>query len=278
MPELPEVETLRRDLETTLLRRTILSLEVTDASVLTGIGPNGRARRNVRPRQFEESVVSKTIRRFDRRGKYLAMEFSDGSALIFHLRMTGQLLLSPPAYPERIRFDFDRGKRLYFTDRRRFGEVVFSEDWKSLPEISSLGVEPANGAFCGEYLKTAFRGRSAPIHSILLSQKHVSGLGNIYATEALFDAGLRPTRACGKIPLAKLSELSHSIRRVIAESIGHRGYSMSTYVDAMGEKGRSQMFSKAYGKDGLPCPRCGAVFKRTVIAGRGVVFCSKCQT
>jgi len=277
VPELPEVETIRRDLETILLERTIQSLQVKDLSVLTGIGPKGQPRRRISAPQFKSKILGKTVQKFDRRGKYLIMEFSDGTALVFHLRITGQLLVAPLNYPERIRFDFDEGQRLYFTDRRRFGEVIFSENWKALPEIVSLGVEPINEALSGEYLKSIFRGRSAPIHSILLNQKLVSGLGNIYVTEALFQAGLRPKRPCGKIPFSKLSELSQSIRQVIADSIEHRGYSMNTYVDAMGKKGRSQLFSKAYGKDGLPCPRCGATFKRIVLAGRGAVFCPRCQ-
>ena len=127
------------------------------------------------------------------------------------------------------------------------------------------------------YLKCAFRGRTAPIHSILLSQNLVSGLGNIYATEALFDAGIKPTKPCGKISAEKLALLTSSIYRVVSDSIEKRGYSMNTYVDALGQKGRSQLFSRAYGKAGLPCPRCGTPFKRTVLSGRGVVFCSKCQ-
>ena len=277
MPELPEVETIRRDLEKLLLGKTIRQIEVRDLSVIHGISPTGGPLHKITLSRFKGTAIGKQISTFNRRGKYLAMEFSDGTALVFHLRMTGQILVGPPAVPERIRFDFDQGHRLYFSDRRRFGEVVFSENWKEEPSIASLGVEPMNGALSGEYLKSAFRGRSAPVHSILLSQKHVSGLGNIYVTEALYEAGILPTRPCGRIPLGKLSELSDSIRHVIADSIENRGYSMNTYVDALGKKGRSQMFSKAYGKGGLPCPNCGTLFKRKVIAGRGVVFCPKCQ-
>ena len=277
MPELPEVETIRRDLSSALLRRTVQSIQVKDPFVLTGIGPNGKPRRRVKTAEFEKQILGKRIESFDRRAKYLAMVFSDSTALVFHLRMTGQMLLEAPKYSERIRFDFDGEKSLYFADRRRFGEVVFSEDWEKEPEIAALGVEATHRDLSGEYLRTAFRGRSAPVHSILLSQKYVSGLGNIYVTEALFAAGIRPTKPCGRIADDKLEALSKSIRQVISQSIEHRGYSMSTYVDALGKKGRSQLFSKAYGKEGLPCPRCKTLFKRVVLGGRGVVFCKSCQ-
>lgn len=276
MPELPEVETLRRDLEPVLLNRTIRSIEVQDAKALTGIGPRGEPRRDVTAAHFKESVLGRKVGALKRRGKYLIIEFIDKTAVIIHLRMTGQLLLqAPPLW--RVRFSFDEGFDLYFADRRRFGEVTFCEDWEKDPSLRLLGIEPANGNLSGEYLKKVFQGRKAPIHSILLSQKLVSGLGNIYVTEALYKAGLRPRKACGRIPLEKLSRLARSISEVLKNSIENRGYSMNTYVDALGKKGRSQLFSLAYGKGGSPCPRCETIFKRVVISGRGVVFCPTCQ-
>ncbi len=277
MPELPEVETIRRDLEAALLKKTIESVFVKDPSALTGIGPAGKPRRNVTPLLFANQVSNKIISRFDRRGKYLVMEFGDGTAIIFHLRMTGQLLLNPPAYKERIMFNFTDGHKLYFSDRRRFGEAVYVERWREDSAIRALGVEPTEKNLTGEYLKKVFDGRKTPVHSALLNQSLVSGLGNIYVTEALYDSGIRPLKHAGKIPAQKLETLAASINKIIKKSIEHRGYSMNTYVDAMGKKGRSQMFSRAYGKEGLPCPKCGTIFRRAVITGRGVVFCPKCQ-
>ena len=277
MPELPEVETIRRDLEKTLPGKTILSVDVRDLSVLTGIGPSGKPRRKVSPEEFKGRVEGKTVAGVARRGKYLILEFADEGALIFHLRMTGQILLNPPAYRERLNLTFTDGKTLYFSDRRRFGEVLWTPDWEKEPCIRSLGIEPLNGSLTALLLKGFFRKRTAPIHSILLNQKLVSGLGNIYVTEALFQAGIRPSKPCGQISRGKLESLVVSIREILLKSVEHRGYSMNTYVDLMGEKGRSQLFSAAYGKEGRPCVRCQNVLKRKVLGGRGVVYCSRCQ-
>ncbi len=277
MPELPEVETIRRDLETALLGKTIQTVEIKDPAALTGIGPSGRPRFKVTPEDFRNHTAGKTIARVHRRGKYLVVEFADASALIFHLRMTGQLLLNPPQYRDRAAFTFSDGTKLYYADRRRFGEVIWSAVWREEPCIKSLGVEPLNGKFSAGLLQSFFRGRTAPVHSILLNQKLVSGLGNIYATEALFLSGIRPTKPCGKIKPEKLESLAVSIREVLRKSVEHRGYSMNTYVDAMGKKGRSQLFSLVYGKEGLPCTRCESLLRRKVIGGRGVVYCSRGQ-
>ncbi len=277
MPELPEVETIRRDLEPLLQHRTLQSIIVRDPLVLTGIGPKGQPRREITPSQFIKQILGRKIGGMNRRGKYLILEFADGGSLVFHLRMTGQILLSKPLGPWRAYFGFDGNVDLFFADRRRFGEVTFSEDWRKEPFNLAMGIEPTNGNLTAEYLKKHFQGRTANIHSILLNQNVIGGLGNIYATEALHLAGIKPSKSCGKIPLEKLKVLSEAIHKVVRESIEHRGYSMNTYVDAMGKQGKSQLFSQAYGKEGKPCKNCGRIFKRTIIGGRGVVWCPGCQ-
>ena len=205
------------------------------------------------------------------------MELKDETAVIFHLRMTGQLRLQSPSKQDRAAFLMDDDSHLCFLDRRRFGEMFYSNHWWDEPIFQALGPEPLNGRMNGETLKGILRGRSAPIHSILLNQKIISGLGNIYVTESLFHAGISPSRAAGRIPIEKLEGLCKAMKEVLEKSILNRGYSMHTYVDALGRKGRSQMFTVVYGKDEQPCIACGVTLKRKVITGRGVVYCPKCQ-
>ncbi len=277
MPELPEVETIKRDLEAFLLNKTIVKAEVLDRTLLTGHKVHGRFRRKVNAGAFCAALAGKKIVKFHRRGKYIAMEFADATALIFHLRMTGQLLLSQPEIRERARFEMSDGAKLWFVDRRRFGEVVFSTDWKNDPAIRKLGPEPLDGELTGSLLKAAFQKRDMPVHSALLNQTLLSGLGNIYVVESLHKARISPARKAGQIKIGQLNLLSDAIQKTLEASIENRGYSMHTYVDAMGKKGRSQLFTLAYGKEGKPCTFCGAVLVRRVITGRGVVYCKQCQ-
>lgn len=277
MPELPEVETIKRDLEKLLVRKVIGRIEISDPAILTGISAKVKSRRNITVQQFKEKIVGKQIHKFNRRGKYLIMEFSDGSSLIFHLRMTGQLIVQSTSGNERAIFFMNSGQTLSFVDRRRFGEIFYSADWKKEPAINLLGVEPLNGKMTADFLKESFSNRTASVHSLLLNQKIVCGIGNIYANEALFQADIRPQRMAQKVSLAELKKLVSSIQDVLKQSILHRGYSMSTYVDAMGKKGRNQLFTVVYGKEGLPCSSCGKSLLRKVIAGRSAVYCSNCQ-
>jgi len=280
VPELPEVETIRRDLEKLLTGKIISAVRINDPMVITGISPKGTPRRKVNVQDFINNISGKEIKSFLRRGKYLIMDFTGNGALIFHLRMTGQLLIGQKNGMERIQFFFkgDPVLKLSFFDRRRFGEVLYSHDWKKELPITALGVEPLNGKLDGALLKEKFRGRSASIHSMLLSQYVIAGLGNIYATEALFSAGIRPGKAAGRISLLKCDHLCSKIKKILQDSIDHRGYSMSTYVDAMGRKGETQKFTSVYGKEGKPCPLCSAPLKRTVLSARGVVYCAHCQS
>lgn len=277
MPELPEVETIKRNLEEHLTGKKIIKIHVRDPFILTGISPKGAPRRKCSLTEFKKSVLGKTIQRFFRRGKYLIMEFRDQTSLICHLRMTGQLLIGKPKGNERARFTFDNNTNLSFCDRRRFGEIIFSSHWELEPCISSLGVEPLNGHLTARFLKEKFKGRSASIHSLLLNQKIISGLGNIYAAEALFKASILPSKKANKISAPKLEKLIFSIKEVLNLSILNRGYSMSTYVDALGKKGKSQLFTAVYGKENEPCPNCRQLLKKIALSGRSVVYCSKCQ-
>jgi formamidopyrimidine-DNA glycosylase len=277
MPELPEVETIRRGLEKLVRGRTIQDVRILDPFVLTGFTPSGRPRRSVSSASFRKSVVGKKIVRIVRRGKYLVLEFPDRSAVVIHLRMTGRLLVRAPEGGERAVFELDSGPELCFSDTRRFGEIVFSKQWEKEPGIADLGPEPLEGRFDAAVLKERFGSRSTAVHSALLNQKLIAGLGNIYVTEALFKSKISPFRAAGRIGPDRLEALAGAIRSVLEQSIDNGGYSMWTYVDALGRKGRSQMFTVCYGKDGLPCSVCRTPLKRAVLTGRGTAYCPRCQ-
>lgn len=277
MPELPEVETILRDLSKRTVDRKINEVFVQDPTVLTGHLREGRTSRTISVSRFEKSMRGKGISKFHRRGKYLIMDFSDQTSLIFHLRMTGQLLVSPPNGKERLTLTLDDGTTLCFRDTRRFGEIVFSRDWQNEKTIRSLGLEPLHDKLSASLLQNLFRNRRASIHSLLLNQKIICGLGNIYATEALFLSRILPSKPAGTVSREKCENLASSIRKILKASIRNRGYSMSTYVDALGRKGRSQLYSAAYGKKGKPCISCGSPLRKEVLAGRGVVYCGRCQ-
>lgn len=277
MPELPEVETIKTDLRSLLTKKTIQNILIHDPAVLTGFSPQGRPRRKVSIDQFKSNTIGKKIANFERRGKYLIMEFNDHSSIVFHLRMTGQLLMRESCVKARAIFQFDSKKLLSFIDRRRFGEMLYSKDWRSEDFVLSLGTEPLNGAFTAQYLKEQFWARTAPIHSLLLNQKIIAGIGNIYAAEALFQSRISPSKQAGKLTLVKLKTLVREVRKVLQKSIKNRGYSMNTYVDALGKKGKSQLFTSVYGKEGMPCPSCNHKLLKKSISGRGVVYCIRCQ-
>lgn len=277
MPELPEVETVRSDLERRILGKTIQDVEIRDLTLLTGHVQYGKLRREATAEAFRAGAQGRSVDAVLRRGKYLILKLSGGHSIVLHLRMTGQLLVRAPERADRAAFTFSDGSHLCFADRRRFGEMLLTTDWEKEKSLRALGIEPLNGEMTPQKLRALFRGRKASIHGTLLNQSLVCGLGNIYVAESLFFAGIRPSCAAGKIPLPKLELLCRHIREVLERSIEHRGYSMNTYVDTLGKKGRSQMFSRVYGKEGKPCPRCRATLKRTVLTGRGVVFCPSCQ-
>lgn len=279
MPELPEVETIRRDLEKNLVTLTITHIQVNDPSALTGILPDGGPRRKCSSRQFKKQVLGRKVSRFLRRGKYLILEFTDQTALIFHLRMTGQLILDEKqkTYNARITFCFNNRQTLSFYDQRRFGEVWYASNWKNEPDLNRLGIEPLNGSLTPEFLKDKFKNRTAPVHSVLLNQHLIAGIGNIYAVESLFQAGILPFTPAGRISLPRLERLCTAIKAILSKSVKHRGYSMNTYVDAFGRRGGTQHFTVAYGNEGKPCAECGAIFQKKKISGRGVVYCSQCQ-
>jgi formamidopyrimidine-DNA glycosylase len=276
MPELPEVETIRRDLEKLVGGLTIDRVRVLDKRLLQGFGPGGAPRRRVDPDQFSRAVVGRTVAGVIRRGKYLVFDLGSVS-LLAHLRMTGRLVVGPPDQKARAVLSFRQTPAvLNVIDTRRFGELWLAPDWRRDPSIAALGpepLEPMDEAAWGRSLRRS----GAALHSALLDQKRMAGLGNIYVTEALHLSGLRPTRKARAVPEKALPVLLKNIREVLERGLADRGVSFRDYRDAQGQKGLAQKGLFVYGKGGLPCSGCGSLLVSVKVGGRGTVYCRKCQ-
>jgi formamidopyrimidine-DNA glycosylase len=284
VPELPEVETIRSQLEPELRGRRIESLEVLDE----------RWSRPLAPAVLEAAVSGRPIEALGRRGKYLLMRLDRDETLVMHLRMTGNLLLvddgdarpgdrrlyRPPGEERhlRARFRLDDGRELWFTDARRFGEG-FLLGAEALEERFSgrLGVEPLSDEFTPEALAAVAAGRTAPLKSFLLDQSAVAGVGNIYADEALFRARLHPLSPAGSMRPEHHVALHEAIVETLEAGIAGGGASIDDYRDARGERGAVQDEFLVHTREGLPCVACGEPVRRIVVGGRSTYYCPRCQ-
>jgi len=272
MPELPEVETVRRSLAPRLVGDVFAAVEVDFPGCVEGMSPE----------ELAERLCGRRVQRLDRMGKYLRFLVDDGSSLAVHLRMTGRLILQDGHALERnpytrAVFRFASGLALRFDDLRKFGRVMGFGDEASLKRRISLGIDPFDPEFTPERLGGMLSGRKRPVKSFLLDQGHVAGLGNIYADESLFRAGIAPWRAASSLSRDEVSRLHRAIREVLAEGIEHKGTSFRDYVDADGQKGGFQERLRVYGREGMPCPSCGRAVQRIVLSGRSSFFCAGCQ-
>jgi formamidopyrimidine-DNA glycosylase len=271
VPELPEVETVCRQLEPELEGRRIERLEVYDP----------RWCRPAAPAQLEAAVAGRTIEGLGRRGKYLLLGLEGGETLVMHLRMTGNLVLvegeEKPNHL-RARFGLDDGRELWFTDPRRFGEALLLGDGELDAHFAPrLGVEPLSEEFTPELLGEIAAGRRAPLKSFLLDQKGIAGIGNIYADEALFRARLHPLSPAESMKPEHLVALHDGIVAALEAGIDGGGASIDDYRDGRGEKGRMQEEFLVHTREGKPCPRCGETVERIVVSGRSTYFCPSCQ-
>jgi formamidopyrimidine-DNA glycosylase len=271
MPELPEVETIRRQLEPAITGRVIEAVRVIDE----------RWTRPVAPPEVERALAGRKIEAVERRGKYLLLRLGGDRTLAMHLRMTGNLLLqeSGPDPPHlRASFELDDGTRLLFTDARRFGQAVVL-DGEGLDEYfaARLGVEPLSEALTGPELCRLASGRRAPLKSFLLNQTGVAGIGNIYADEALHRAALHPLSPAGSMKPEDCERLRDGIVATLEAGLRSGGASVDDYRDARGERGAMQDEFLVHTREGEPCPRCGSEIRRIVVAGRSTYFCPSCQ-
>ncbi|MDI6870936.1 MAG: bifunctional DNA-formamidopyrimidine glycosylase/DNA-(apurinic or apyrimidinic site) lyase [Bacillota bacterium] len=273
MPELPEVETVRRSLLPKLAGHTITGVEI--------FWP--RAVRYPEPEAFAAAIRGRRVEDLERRGKHLIIHLSGEQSLVVHLRMTGRLLyrdegdeVSPYTT---VLFHLDGGKALHFVDVRKFGamHLVCAEEWDQVQSLRGLGVEPLSEEFTPAYLAAMLEGGRGPVKGRLLNQQRIAGLGNIYADEALHRAGIFPGRPAGSLSPVEVERLHAAIREVIAEGLAHRGTSVRDYVDGDGRAGAFQERLRVYRRTGRPCLRCATPIRRTVVAGRGTFYCPQCQ-
>jgi formamidopyrimidine-DNA glycosylase len=273
MPELPEVETIRRGLAERLSRQTITGVRVRQAQL----------RHLVDIAALQEHAVGRTITSVDRRAKYLLVRLQPDYVLVLHLGMTGRLWVGPPvdqdAPHDHLIFSLGSELELRFHDTRRFGMCFLTTEaeLRQHPRLCHLGPEPLSEVFSGAYLFERAKGLHKPVKNFVMDAAVVVGVGNIYASESLFLAGLRPTRAVGRLRLQHWERLCMAIKEVLQAAIDHHGTSFSDYVDSEGRQGNFQNQLLVYGRDGEPCRRDGHLIKRIVQAGRSSYYCPGCQ-
>jgi formamidopyrimidine-DNA glycosylase len=267
MPELPEVETIARGLRSLVRGKRIRDVKV-------------KWPRTVDARSLPlASLRRKKIRDVGRVGKFVAITMEDGRTLAVHLRMTGSLLVEPASEPadrhERLSIIFQDGLAMKFVDPRKFGRVRLLEGDPT--QVLGVGIDPFDRTLNESTFAALLAGRRTPIKTWLLDQRRLAGVGNIYACEALFYAGIRPKRAAGRLTAAERSGLLTSLRKVLRRAIKHRGSSLNDYVDAEGKEGGFQKQFAVYGRLGLPCKQCRSTVRRILLAQRSTFYCSACQ-
>jgi len=269
MPELPEVETIVRGLAASIVGKTIAKADVTLAKMATA--PEGV--------NFRRAVRGQRILSVRRRGKYTVIELASGRRLVVSLRMTGRLVVLEPGEPaipyQHVALTFTDGFRLAFADSRQFGRMRLVEPDEAWD--SKLGVEPLSGDFTPERFIGMLSGRTTPIKALLLDQRRIAGVGNIYACEALWGARIRPGAPAKALTKPAARRLHNAIVEVLQRSIALRGTSVDDYVDAQGRQGSFQNALSVYGRTGGKCERCGRPIVRTVLAQRGTWWCRTCQ-
>jgi formamidopyrimidine-DNA glycosylase len=272
MPELPEVETLRRQLAPVAEGRELSALEILDARWCLPLAPEA----------LRDALEGRRVERLGRRGKYLVWGLEDEAFLLMHLRMTGVVLLDPPpdAPYVRVRFVLDAGAHeLRFCDPRRFGtgELALGRDALDAFFASRLGVEPLGDELTGEALRRLARGRRAPVKAFLLDQRRIAGVGNIYADEALFRARIHPLRPAGALTRAQCEALAEAVRDALSAGLAAGGATIDDFRDADGVSGAFQHEFLVHRRRGEPCPVCGGEIVKFVAGGRGTYACERCQ-
>jgi formamidopyrimidine-DNA glycosylase len=275
VPELPEVEVVRRGVETHVVGRTLERVEV--------LHPRPVRRHAAGPVDFAARLTGRRVEGARRRGKYLWLPLDNGDALLGHLGMSGQLLVQPAGAPDerhlRVRFGLDAAYELRFVDQRMFGGLAVSDEGAELPrEIAHIARDPLDPEFDEEVFVARVRKRSSGIKRILLDQTVVSGVGNIYADEALWLAGLHGDRPGTRLRRAEVVAALDGVRRVMAAALDQGGTSFDAlYVNVNGESGYFDRSLEAYGQEGRPCSRCGTPITRVAFMNRSSYFCPVCQ-
>jgi formamidopyrimidine-DNA glycosylase len=267
MPELPEVETIRAQLAPRLEGRTLARVEILDP----------RLTRPFDLFEIAEELEGDRVVSVERRGKYLLVRLESGLGLLVHLRMTGSFGFAPATH-ERAVLELDDGSRLVYRDVRRFGTWLVLEDGELEPYLAAKnGPEPLGPRFTKGWLAQQLARRKAPLKAVLLDQRVVAGLGNVYADEALWRARVSPLRPANDVTDDEVARLTRAIRTVLRTGIERQGSTLRDYAAPDGASGSMQDEFRVYGRDGEPCPRCRTTITKTPVGGRGTWFCPRCQ-
>ncbi|MGB0732577.1 MAG: bifunctional DNA-formamidopyrimidine glycosylase/DNA-(apurinic or apyrimidinic site) lyase [Pontibacterium sp.] len=269
MPELPEVETTRRGVAPYIEGQTIKTVIVRQPALRWQV-----------PESIDAQTRGKEITSVSRRGKYLLLSVSGGKIMI-HLGMSGSLRIieacEPPAFHDHVDIVLSNGKAVRFTDPRRFGSVLWQDEGEVHALLASLGPEPLTDEFDGQYLAEKAAGKRVPIKSLLMDSKVVVGVGNIYANEALFSAGIHPKRQAGRISKLRLEKLVLEVKRILAHAIDQGGTTLKDFVGGDGKPGYFKQSLNVYGRGSEACVTCGATLVEIRMSQRTTVFCKSCQ-
>jgi formamidopyrimidine-DNA glycosylase len=290
MPELPEVETIVRGLNRTVIKKKITAVFSDWPKMIKQDSPRGAAGTVQR---LKGKVKNAKFKRFWRRAKYVVGELDNSFSLVFHLRMTGHLLYRPQdkkryskalldPYNKYIHFrlTFSNGYELAFSDLRKFGtvELVKTSELEKFFQKKKLGPEPLTKLFTYSILKRILKGQKRPIKQVLMDQSLIAGIGNIYADEILFEAGIKPNRRTNRVTEKERRKIFQAIKKVLTKAVQLRGTSVSDFRDVRGEKGNFQKVLVVYRQTGKKCPKCGSKVKRVKIGQRSAHYCPRCQT
>jgi len=279
MPELPEVETIRGQLAPLVEGRRLTKIEILDP----------RWSRPLAPRELQDALRGRRVERLGRRGKYLVWSFDGDVHLAQHLRMTGAVLADPDPGQQHVRVRMELGParaskrrdrvRLAIVDPRRFGtgELLLGSDALEQFFAARLGLEPFDERFTAEHLRELAKGRTAPIKAFLLDQRRIAGVGNIYADEALFRAGVHPRRPAGRLTREQYGRLREGVIAALSAGIDARGASIDDFRHVDGVRGSFQDQFLVHLREGEPCGQCGAPIVKMVVGGRGTYVCETCQ-
>jgi len=267
MPELPEVETIKTELSPWVLGQRFTHVTIFDSDLLL----------ETPVEEFRYKLIGQTIQSLERRGKYLIFNLASNQALIMHFRMTGTLLLNPKGIDRyaRAAFHLSNDNQFVFIDRRRLGVMWLAGDADAI--VGKLGPEPLSESFTPGILAQRLSQHHIPVKAALVDQSVIAGIGNMYADEALFAAGIHPLKKANTLVAEEVQTLCHCIREILSSAIGNKGASVDTYVRPEGQLGTAQFDFKVAHRGGEPCPGCHTPIKRILVRNRGTYFCPNCQ-
>ncbi len=276
MPELPEVESLRQILARSAVGRTIVSARIGEARLRQRIVAD-----------FASAIAGRQIVKLSRRAKYLILELDGEHVMLVHLGMSGSLTHRGDGFidaefdpkHDHVEFALDDSSRLVYNDPRRFGmmRLVARANLADAPELKGLGPEPLSREFNGEYLAAKARGKQVAIKNLIMDQRIVAGIGNIYASEILYRAGVRPTRRAGRVTRKEIALIAAAVPVILRAAIGSRGTTFRSYRDSRGKPGRFAARLRVYGREEQACYRCSTLIKNVIVGARASFYCPKCQ-